>query len=118
MQVRFLNGDGTVSTIPNVKWHPEYTQDWGAGLGERHFPAGLWIRKSEVLAHYESVNMDRRSIAMPERDISAVIEDIVCAEAEVEIYDDVSNEEPWRHNGTLVKKVSYGRDDRLSNERA
>ena len=64
------------------------------------------------------VNMSRRSTAMPERDVSAVIEDIVCAEAEVEIYDDVSNEEPWRHNGTLVKKVSYGRDDRLSNERA
>ena len=51
-------------------------------------------------------------MAMPERDISTVIEDIVCAEAEVEIYDDVSSEEPWRHNGTLVKKVRYGRDDR------
>lgn len=112
MQVRFLNGDGTVSTIPNVKWHPAYTQDWGAVLGERHFPAGLWIRKSALLAHYESANMSLRSTAMPERDVSTVIEDIVCAEAEVEIYDDVSNEEPWRHNGTLVKKVRYGWDDR------
>jgi len=116
MQVRFLNGDGTVSTIPNVKWHPGYTQDCGAGIGERYFPAGLWVRKSEVIEHYESVNRSRRSMAMLERDISTVVEDIVCAEAEVEIYDDVSNEEPWRHNGTLVKKVGYGRNDRWWNE--
>ena len=42
MQVKFLNGDGTVSAIPNVKWHPEYTQDWGGGQGEPS--AGLAVR--------------------------------------------------------------------------
>lgn len=40
------------------------------------------------------------------------IDCVLCHTAEVEIYDDVSGEEPWRHNGTLVKKVRYGWDDR------
>jgi len=46
VQVKYANG--YTGSLPNVHWHPGYTQDCGAGIGDRYFPAGLWVRESDI----------------------------------------------------------------------
>lgn len=86
-------------------------------LGRRlSYPTGLWIRKFDVVAHYARVNVERKRSGVPLRELNDVVDNMVCAEAEFEVYDDVSNEKPWLHNGTLLARVRYGKDDRWWNE--
>ena len=91
----------------NAFWHPAH---------ERHVdqfstatePAGLWTTKEEIVRHLAAVNASGKAIRVKEYDIFDAVESIECAEAPLEIYAETGDGEPWRHNGTLVRKIPAG----------
>lgn len=116
MLARVLNSDGSASEIP-VQWHPAVTR-YCDQFTTYTAPSGLWTTVSKIKAKYGAVNAYRRANGIPERDLDAVVDGIECAEAEIEIYADSDQEDPYCHNGLLVKKIRRGGSDDFWNNHA
>lgn len=119
MTVKFKLCHGNRTTfvmIPGIKWHDSYRQNCGAGLDDLLRPAGHWIRESELRKFMEMVNQKEIewSGSVVFRAHGKRMDEILeCAEVPVEVYDDDTNEEPWRHNGTLRMTVHRDHDDKF-----
>lgn len=110
MTVQVFNGDGTVSDLGCIYWHPECVKTAEQNIQTRHH-ASLWTTKSKVLNHYRRINETRAKLGLVERDLVFVIDNIEYASAPIEIYDDCEDGQPWRHSGLLLRQVEYGGTD-------
>jgi len=110
MKINILNADDSVSSV-QVEWHPECLKSLEPGQ-KTLCPGSLWTTKSRILEHYRRVNDVRRGLGAELRDLSdpdKAVAGIQFAEAQLEIYIDTDDGEPWRHWGTLCRVVPYDR---------
>jgi len=106
MKIEILLADNTVTSV-QAMWHGDTVSRTAPGQ-DVFRPGSLWTTKSKLIAHLEKVNRSRAKAGIEGRSVEAAVETALCAEAPLEVYVDTEDGEPWRHFGTLARKIPYG----------
>lgn len=92
MTVKCKFKDGTYGFMPNIQWHPAI----GTSIG--HVDAAMWTFAKELNESLEEA-------------YGKTYDDILCAEAPVEVYWHCEGDQPWKHYGLLEGNIKFIQDE-------